>query len=105
MTDALKVDPEIARGTQSSVSLPLPMLWNDVRTSKKKSALRAPFHCISKASNMVTPCYRYMDGQWFWFESGVMKPWEDGWKRPPSPTAKNRDPRWLDNYPGRPTGL
>src|SRR4029077_2608737 len=36
MTDALKVDPEIARGTQSSVSLPLPMLWNDVRTSEKR---------------------------------------------------------------------
>jgi hypothetical protein len=54
---------------------------------------------------MVTPCYLYMDGQWFWFESGVMKPWEDGWKRSPNPAAKNRDPRWLDKYPGRPTGL
>lgn len=34
-----------------------------------------------------------------------MKPWEDGWKRSPNPAAKNRDPRWLDKYPGRPTGL
>lgn len=54
---------------------------------------------------MVTPCYLYMEGQWIRFESGVMKPWEDGWKRSPNPAAKDRDPRWLDKYPGRPTGL
>jgi len=54
---------------------------------------------------MADPCYLYREGQWFWFESGVMKPWEDGWKRSPTPTAKDRDSHWLDKYPGRPTGL
>jgi len=54
---------------------------------------------------MANPCYLYREGQWFWFESGVMKPWEDGWKRSPTPTAKGRDSHWLDKYPGRPTGL
>ena len=54
---------------------------------------------------MVAPCYIYIKNEWFWFESDEMKPWEDGWKRPPKPKAKGRDTRWLDKYPGRPTGL
>ena len=73
------------------------------RKKQECPACAIPLHL--KGEYMVTPSYLYMDEQWFWFESGVMKPWEDGWKRSPNPTAKNRDPRWLDKYPGRPTGL
>jgi hypothetical protein len=51
------------------------------------------------------PCYIYKTDEYVWFQDGVMKPWEEGWKRPPKPKAKNRDPRWLDKYPGRSTGL
>lgn len=73
------------------------------RKNRECPACAIPLHL--KGEYMVAPCYLYMDGQWFWFESGVRNPREDGWKRSPNPTAKNRDPRWLDKYPGRPTGL
>jgi len=73
------------------------------RKNQECPACAIPLHL--KGEYMVTPCYLYVDGQWSWFESGVMKPWEDGWKRSPNPAAKNRDPRWLDKYPRRPTGL
>jgi hypothetical protein len=66
-------------------------------------ACAIPLHL--QGEYMVAPCYLYSANKWFWFESGEMKPWEDGWKRPPKPDAKGRDTRWLDKYPGRPTGL
>jgi hypothetical protein len=74
-------------------------------TGKTKNAQRVQFPCISRGSIWSLPATYYMDRQWFWFESGIMKPWEAGWKRSPNPAAKNRDPRWLDKYPGRSTGL
>jgi hypothetical protein len=54
-----------------------------------------------KGEYMTVPCYIYLENKWFWFESGEMKPWEDGWKRSP----KGRDTHWLHKYPGRPTGV
>jgi len=43
-------------------------------------------------------CYSTWTDNGFWFESGVMKPWEDGWKRSPNPTAKIALPL-ADKYP------
>ena len=46
------------------------------RKRQECPACAIPLHL--KGEYMVTPCYLYMDDQWFWFESDVMKPWEDG---------------------------
>jgi hypothetical protein len=73
------------------------------RNKQECPACAIPLHL--KDEYMVTPCYLYVDGQWFWFDAELMKPWEEGWKRSPDPKAKNRDPRWLDKYPGRLTDL
>jgi hypothetical protein len=48
--------------------------------------------------------YRYEEKKWVWFESGVSKPWEAGWKRRPKNYKSDHYP-WLEQYPGRATGL
>jgi len=55
---------------------------------------------------MQEPCYLYLykEKKWVWFESRSMKPWEDGWKRRPKDYESDYYP-WLEQYPGRPTGL
>jgi hypothetical protein len=55
---------------------------------------------------MFPPCYLYLskEKKWVWFESGIMKNWEDGWKRRPKAYKSSYSP-WLAKYPGRATGL
>jgi len=53
------------------------------RLRQQCPACDIPLHL--KGEYMVDPCYIYFrkSDEYRWFESGVMKPWEDGWKRPP----------------------
>jgi ribosomal protein L37AE/L43A len=55
---------------------------------------------------MVKPCYVYLhkEGKWVWIQGRAQLPWEDGWKRRPK-TYKSQNYPWLEQYPGRPTGL
>jgi len=55
---------------------------------------------------MAEPCYLYLfkEEKWVWFQEREMLPWEDGWKRRPKSYKSPYYP-WLEQYPGRSTGL
>lgn len=74
------------------------------RRSKRCRGCDIPLHL--EGEYIVQPCYLYLrkEKKWFWFESGLKKPWEDGWKRRPKHLKSSYFP-WLEQYPGRPTGL
>lgn len=74
------------------------------RLAKRCRECNIPLHL--EGEYMADPCYLYLfkEKKWVWFESGLMKPWEDGWKRRPKHYSSPYYP-WLEKYAGRPTGL